>query len=216
MVDATLEILARTAKGKTDNPVMYLMTEPVFNIDDMDGKATMGNLKLSGCYVISSSKAIDPRFPGKIFVDGLEAGTPLIPEISMFGQTIGIFLRKLLNEYDRQYTIRFEGARDMDGNTMAPFEFSIRTLPKVQPGGVYPEHDLLVLQAARESAVLLKNDKNTLPLANGSVINAFGKAGPAYRLGMCGAAKINPRYGIRFEEGIKAYSSLVLNQELFD
>lgn len=215
-MDATFDLLSQVNKGKTDHPIMFMMSDPVYNIDDMDGRAYMIDHRMSGCMCINSTKEIAKNNPGQIFINDKYAGEAIIGNPGFMGQVIGIFLRTEVTEYDKDYNIRYEGAIDMDGMEMFPFEFTIHTLAKIEPCTEYSSHDCLVLQAARESAVLLKNKNNALPFAKGSVVNAFGKGAPAYRLGCVGAAKINPRYGIRFEEGIKKYSSLILNEELFE
>lgn len=215
-MDAAFEILSKVKKGKTIHPVMSMMSESTYNIDDMDGRAYMIDHRMSGCMSINSSKAIDKNYPGEIYINGKYTGKAIIGNPGFFGQVIGIFLRTEVTEYDTDYSIRYEGAVDLDGVMMEPFEFKIHTLAKIEPGAKYKEHDMLVLQAARESAVLLENKDNILPLKTGSTINVFGKGAPTYRLGCVGAAKINPRYGIRFAEGIKKYSSLSMNEELFE
>ena len=102
------------------------------------------------------------------------------------------------------------------GERIPHFTFMLKTLPRTAPAEKYPEHDAIVLQAAREGAVLLKNDNQTLPLRSGSTVNVFGAGSAVYRLGCLGAGKINPRYGIGVKEGIEKYSSLKLNAELYN
>ena len=164
----------------------------------------------------AAEKPIDPEHPGNILVDGQPAGIPLFHEGFMGSQIIALFLRPFLRQYDRSYTITYQNAVTLDGQVLEPYTFQLRTLPHMRPGEVYPEHDAIVLQAAREGIVLLKNDHHVLPLPKNSVVNAFGSGAAIFRLGCVGAGKINSRYGIRFEEGIKEYSSLKLNQPLFD
>lgn len=212
-MDETTKLIQESTRGETAS--ITLMSEPVYNIDDVDGKPYMMDHRMSGCFPVISKKLLGPNAGGKYYVNGQYAGAPIIGEPSFMGQFMGLFMRKWLTEYDTDYQIRLEGLVAEDGTEVAPFEITIHTLPKVAPGDIYPEHDSLVLQAAREGAVLLKNE-NALPLAKGSTLNAFGSGVAAYRLGCVGAGKINPRYGIRFIEGIEKYSSLELNRELTD
>ncbi len=215
-VDATEQILNEAVSAREDAPVIYPQEQLNWNIDDVDRRSYMVDRRMSGCFWLGSRKAIDPEHPGKIYVDGKEVGTPLFHEGFMGGQIVALFLRPWLREYDRTYTITYQDAVTLDGEAIPPCTFQLRTLPHMTPGQVYPEHDPIVLQAAREGIVLLKNDHHLLPLAKGSVVNAFGSGAAIFRIGCVGAGKINARYGIRFEEGIRDYSSLKLNQPLFD
>ncbi len=213
--DATAFILKMVAKKSTGHSCIYLDSDTVYNIDDMDPRAYMQERRMSGCYTVISSAMINPEYPGEVWIDGEYAGDAVIGNKDVI-QTIGFFVRKKFTEYGKTYHIKYCHAVADNGYELEPFEIDITTLPKKYPGEKYPEHDLLVLQAAREGAVLLKNHRQALPLGKNNVVNIFGKGGPAYRLGCVGAGKINPRYGIRLEEGIDKYTTLKLNHELFD
>lgn len=212
--DATMEILA----GLTDKQTAAIrfITEPTWNIDDMDPRFCMINLMFSGMFCLASSKVIDPARPGMIYLDGQPAEPPVIPPLMpMFGQMIGICARKYFTRYDSTYHVRYAGAYDTDGMEIPEFSFTMKTLPKHNPGETWPEHDEAVLDAARESAVLLKNDNQVLPLGKGAAVNVFGAGTVVFRPGCLGAGKINPRYFIRVKDGIEKYSSLRLNEELY-
>ena len=214
-MDETARLLQESARKEMGEQDITLTGEPVYNIDDIDGRAYMGDHRMSGCYTLGCRKPINENAGGRYYVNGEYAGEPIIGRPIFGRRDIALFMRKWLKEYDTDYLVRLEGMIAEDGSEIAPFEITIHTLPKVEPGDVYPEHDPLVLQAAREGAVLLKND-GALPLIKGSTLNAFGSGVATYRLGCVGAGKINPRYGIRFIEGIEKYSSLDLNHELAD
>lgn len=215
MEDSTFELLAQLHK---DEPAaMSFIEAPFYNIDEMDGRSSMISLDYSGCFCLRSTKTIDPQRPGMVFINGQATTAPLIrPPMAMFGQLVGIFVRKYLNEYDKAYEILYRDAFDSDGEPIPDYSFTLKTRPRIAPGEKYPEHDAVVLQAAREGAVLLKNDHQVLPLKAGSTVNVFGAGCVVYRLGCLGAGKINPRYGIGVKEGIEKYSSLKLNRELYD
>ncbi len=214
-MDETSKLIHKSHIGGADAPAVSLLSEPVYNIDDVDGKSYMMDHRMSGCLGLVCFRPLAEDAGGRCYVNGEDAGAPVVGG-GMFGTTmLGVFVRKHFTEYDHDYTVRLEGMKAADGSEIPSFEATIHTLPKVEPGEVHPEHDPLVLQAAREGAVLLKND-GVLPLAKGSALNAFGKGVATYRLGCVGAGKINPRYGIRFIEGIEKYSSLTLNRELAD
>lgn len=214
--DATYEILAGLQEKSEAG--LSLIAAPTYNIDDMDPRFCMVNLMFSGMYCLVSTKPLDREHGGKLIIDGEEAPFGLlIPELMpMFGQIVAIRARKYLKDYDRDYKIRIEALRDLEGKTLEAFEFTIHTLPKHEVGEAFPEHDEIVLQAARESAVLLKNERAALPLEKDAVLNAFGAGAVVYRSGCLGAGKINPRYSIRVKEGVEKYSSLKLNEELYD
>ena len=213
--DATFEIMAGI---QNKNPAaISFIAPPVYNIDDMDPRFCMVNLIFTGCFCLRSSKTIDPERPGMIYIDGQATEAPMTPPLMpMFGQMIGIYCRRWLKEYNHCYHIRYADAFDMDGIQIPDFEFVLKTAPRCEPGEKYPEHDKIVLQAARESAVLLKNDNHVLPLGKKSTVNVFGAAACVFRSGCLGAGKINPRYSIRVKEGIEKYTSLTLNEELYD
>ena len=213
--DATYEILA--GLQEKSEAELSLIAAPTYNIDDMDPRFCMVNLMFSGMYCLIATKPLDREHGGKLLIDGAEAPDGLvIPELMpMFGQIVAIRARKYLQGYDRDYKIRIEDLQDFEGKPLEPFEFTIHTLPKHEPGEAFPEHDEIVLQAARESAVLLKNERAALPLGKGAVLNAFGAGAVVYRSGCLGAGKINPRYSIRVREGADKYSSLKLNEELY-
>lgn len=214
-MDETTKLVHEAAQEKAGPAELIPMGEPVWNLDDVDGKSYMMDHRMSGCFALLSTKPLAEDAGGTYWVNGVCAGAPVIGASSFMGQMIGLFLRSRLTEYDTDYEIRLEGVKAKDGSVLAPYAFTMHTLPKVEPGEVWPEHDALVLAAAREGAVLLKNE-GVLPLEKGSVLNAFGSAVQTYRLGCVGAGKINPRYGIRFVEGVERYSSLKLNRPLAD
>lgn len=214
MEDKTFELMANEQK-KQQGQISFI-SAPEYNIDDMDVKFCMVSLNYSGCFCLRSTKTIDKSKPGMVDIDGKPTEAPLIePPNSMFGQIIAIHVRKYLLKYGRTYKIRYYGAYDTDGKPLPEFTFDLTTLPKVNPGEQYPEHDSRVLRAAREGMVLLKNENHTLPLEKRSTVNAFGAASVVFRSGCLGAGKINPRYSIRLKEGLK-YTSLALNEELYE
>lgn len=218
MPDETIALKGKALEaGGGPSEGYVFMNRPVYNIDDMDNAAFMGDHRMEGVFTVMAQQEVAPDQPGQVCVDGEYSGEGIIGKGFLPGSVcIGLPVRRRMREYGKTYTVRYEGARKKDGTPVPPLEFKLETLPKAVPGQAYPEHDALVLESAREGAVLLKNDRQALPLGTGAVVNAFGKGGPCFRLGCVGAGKINPRYGIRFEEGIKRWSGLTLNEELFE
>lgn len=217
MPDETLK-MQDGLQGRAAAEGFFLFSrKPVYNIDDMDDGLFMRDHRMEGIFPLGCVETIDVSRPGTVFVDGQNAGVPVISENHWGkGTNLGLRVRRFIREYDKEYNIRYTGAYTKEGMKLPDFAFTLRSLPKTKTGEIYPEHDELVLQAAREGIVLLKNENNVLPLKKGSIVNAFGKAIATFRLGCVGAGKINPRYGIRFEEGIRTYTSLKLNDELFE
>ncbi len=212
--DATFELMAGLQKSDATIAPMSL---PRYNIDDIDTKFSMISLVYSGCFCLLSSKTIDPERPGMVYIDGAATQPPVIqPPMAMFGQIIGIFVRKYLHAYEQSYTIRLSGAYDTEGLEIPEYTFTLQTDRRSEPGEQYPEHDMVVLEAARESAVLLKNDNGALPLGQNAVVNVFGSGSVVFHVGCLGAGKINPRYSILVKEGIEKYSSLRINEELYE
>ena len=217
MPDNTLEMKESFFSRNDEASRLYhFIQKPVYNIDDMDDAMFMKDHRMEGVFVIACRASIDPAWPGDVIVNGKKTAEGIIsPSVWENGCEIGLPVRKQLRQYNTSYEIRYENAKTTDGETLPPFSFTLTTMPRIAPGTVYPEHDALVLDAAREGIVLLRNEGPVLPLRPGSVVNAFGKGAATFRLGCVGAGKINPRYGIRFEEGIRNFSSLQLNDELF-
>ncbi|MCI8895275.1 MAG: hypothetical protein HFI41_11605 [Lachnospiraceae bacterium] len=211
-IDKTIDILAKEYKKKE---VFSFIQRPVYNLDEMDGKPCMASLRFTGCYTIISGEEIDLEHPGMIYIDGKATREPIILSTPGFGVIVGMRIRGYATEYDTDYTITYKGARGTDGKELPEFSFTLHTQPRIDVGERYPEHDEVVLNAALEGAVLLKNENQALPLKRGSVVNPFGSGCAVYRLGCLGAGKINPRYGIGFREGLERYSFLKLNRELY-
>ena len=213
--DATFEIKAELQEQESAE--LSFITSKNWNIEDMDPGVCMVDLRFSGMFCLASNKEIDPARPGMVYVDGEATEPPFIPgTMPMFGQMIGFKVRKYLREYNRTYHLRYAGAYGKDGIPISEISFDLKTLPRHTPGENWAEHDDVVLQAARESAVLLKNENKALPLKKNSTVNAFGAGAVVFRPGCLGAGKINPRYLIRVKEGIEKYSSLKLNEELYE
>lgn len=212
--DGTFELLAGLQKKNI--AALSFIRLPIYNIDDMDGRECMISMDFSGCFCLISSKEIDKKQPGMVYIDGQATEPPLITSsMPLFGNIVGIHVRKYLKKYDCAYEICYKDAVDEEGTKIPEFTFSLKTAPRIEPGTVFPEHDALVLQAAREGAVLLKNENNALPMEKESAVNVFGAGAIVYRCGCLGAGKINPRYGIGVLEGIEKYSTMHINKELY-
>jgi beta-N-acetylhexosaminidase len=107
------------------------------------------------------------------YIDGALKEKPVLVVDAMFGQLVGVCVRKYLHRYDATYRIRYTGAFDIAGNALPDFEFDLKTRPRKEPGTERPEHDALVLEASRETSILLKNENNALPIEMKSGENAL-------------------------------------------
>lgn len=77
------------------------------------------------------------------------------------------------------------------------------------------EHIILSKEAAKEGMVLLKNDKQTLPLQKGSKVALFGKATFDYVKGGGGSGDVTVAYTRNLYEGFKELSDVVsVHEEL--
>lgn len=81
---------------------------------------------------------------------------------------------------------------------------------------VTPGMPELLRRAASEGAVLLKNEKNTLPLSEGSIVSLFGRCQIAwFYTGYGSGGDVNKPYAVNLADGIKNCEKLKLNEELF-
>lgn len=180
--DATFNLMAQ-AQGKSEADISFIIP-PTYNIDDMDPRFCMVSIIFTGCYCLRSSKTLDSAYPGMVYIDGQETEAPLIPApMPMFGQMIGVKVRKYFMDYGRTYEVKISDLADTEGLPLEPFTFQITTHTRIRPGERYPEHDQVVLDAARESAVLLKNENNALPLGENAVVNVFGSGAVVFHAG---------------------------------
>ncbi len=188
-----------------------------YDIDEIDGIFCIFDRNFSGCAVITFSKRINKDISGRIIVSGKLIEKYYILDDPRFNegiQLIGVPVRGIMTEYNKGYPIHVEGFVDIDGNIMDPQDIVIKTLPKKLPVPGYEEHEKVAFEAAREGIVLLKNERNVLPLKKDQVLNIFGKGLWEFRISTVGAGKINPRYSVGLIEAIENYSDFTLNPKL--
>jgi len=156
---------------------------------------------------------------GTVTVDGIPVprGKEFTMEamgMKMHNLTVGV--GSVAREYGREYTVRLTGFTGSDGRPFADASFRFRTAPRrvrEQPYR-YDAHDAVAHQAARESMVLLKNDKDVLPLKADALLNVFGRGQYVFYNTATGAGLINPRWQANFHEAILEHSSFRLNREV--
>ena len=79
------------------------------------------------------------------------------------------------------------------------------------------KYAILARQTAAEGAVLLKNDKETLPLKKGTVVSVFGRIQLSYyKSGTGSGGLVNPPYTVGILDALKEEKDICLNTELLD
>lgn len=202
--------------GKNDKPVAVALSPPEFDIDEIDCPLYMFDHACSGSLMVNFTKDIAPDGYGTASIGGriLPKGTFTRLIFDRF-QRLCLPVRGILTEYDSEAVLHLEGFRDTDGLEMEPQDFPVKVLKRRND---YPEkyraHDEAAMQAAAESAVLLKNSGGALPLKRDAVLNLFGRGVAEYRTYAVGAGKINPR-GVRsIVQAVKEKSGFRLNEKL--
>ena len=79
-----------------------------YDIDDVDGSMYMLDHKFSGCLVVRFSKQMDESVYGKVVYEGEELPKGTLKEIATAGniQMLGIPVRSVLKEYDKDYSFK--------------------------------------------------------------------------------------------------------------
>lgn len=203
--------------GKNDPPMLFWdLTKPLpYDFNDPDSQYVMFNRELEGCVVLPFSKPMEP-VPGKASVNGREIPCIIAPlRIAGFeAWWMGVKLGGCLHEYGKTVTVQISGFRDTDGNEMLPTAFQVQTEPKAKPDPRYAAHEQIALQAAQDGIVLMKNERDTLPLKESGTLNFFGKGLMEYRICAVGAGKIFPRYAIGLLEAARSEKHMQVNEEL--
>ena len=196
----------------SEKPVIMGDIEMTYDIEDIDGSMFMLDHRFGGCLIVTFSKIMSEDGYGKVTCMGKELPKGNILKIKAAGgaQMCGIPVRACFTEYDTTYELLLENFRDTDGNIMDPVVLKVHTLPKKEPEPAYEAHERIALQAAREGIVLLKNENQILPLAKDTAVSLYGAE--TFRIGACGAGKINPRYSIGLIRGIREYSDFQINE----
>lgn len=81
----------------------------------------------------------------------------------------------------------------------------------------WKKYAILARQTAAEGAVLLKNDKETLPLKKGTVVSVFGRIQLSYyKSGTGSGGLVNTPYTVGILDALKEEKDICLNTELLD
>ncbi len=191
------------------------MSQPfLYDFNDPDSQFVMFDRRLDGCAVLSFSK---PMCEESGFAT---ASGRLVParvcSFTVDGKPmcwLALRLSGLLCEYGQTAEIQISGYQDTEGNVMEPVTLTVKAREKAAPLPRYAEHEKIALEAARDGIVLMKNERDALPLRPGTV-NLFGSGMYAFRLSAVGAGKITPRYAVGLMEAARGESAYTLNEEL--
>lgn len=191
------------------------MSQPfLYDLNDPDSQFVMFDRRLEGCAVLPFSKPMSEE-GGSATVDG----RPIPARVCAFtveGEPmywLALRLSGLLCEYGQTAEIQISGYQDTEGNVMEPVTLTVKAREKTAPLPRYAEHEKIALEAARDGIVLMKNERDALPLRPGTV-NLFGSGMYAFRLSAVGAGKITPRYAVGLMEAARGESAYTLNEEL--
>lgn len=212
--------LENISTGKNDKP--FLLMDPTvaltYDINNIDGMFYMLDKNYQGCQVFPFSKPIDVDKGGTVQVDGHDAYY-FIKSLANAGGIfmLGIDVVSYLTEYNQTIEIFIADFYDTDGNQMDEVRLTLTAESNLDGKTMQlNEQEIIALEAAQESIVLLKNDNQALPLSRNEQLNIFGTAFHKYRTSTVGAGKINPRFTINFKEGIAQYSEFQLNTAVAD
>lgn len=191
------------------------LSQPLlYDINDPDGQLVMFDRRLAGCIALPFTKPMSEEggtataagrpIPAKVCVSSIE-GQPV--------SWLALRLTGVLCTYGQQITLQIQGFRDTEGNVMEPASLTVQTKPKAEPLPQYAAHEAVALQAAQDGIVLMKNERNALPLQPGT-LNLFGAGMYAFRLCAVGAGKITPRYAVGLVEAARQEKAYPLNEAL--
>lgn len=193
----------------------FSLMQKTLNLEQTEGKYSAF---VKCCYAlpVRLSKPLAKDGYGKVSVDGIEIsrGKTFFMDTIVKMHCILVPAGEVAREFDREYTISFEGFTAEDGSKFKDQSFKFKTLPRKQKDPRYIQHDKIAMRAAAEGMVLLKNEEHTLPLAADSALNVFGAAQYTFRNTATGAGLINPRWQADIHQGIKEHSSFTVNEEV--
>ena len=193
----------------------FTLMQKTLNLEQIEGKYS-AFAKCHYALPVRMSKPLAKDGYGKVTVDGIEIsqGKTFFMDTILKMHCMLIPVGDVAREFDKEYTLRFEGFRAEDGSVFKPQTMKIRTLPRKKRDVRFAEHDNVALQAAVEGMVLLKNEGDVLPLARDAKLNVFGAAQYMLRNSATGAGLINPRWQADFHQAVQEHSSFTVNREI--
>lgn len=195
-------------------PKFTLMQKTV-NLEQIEGKYS-AFAKCHYALPVRMSKPLAKDGYGKVTVDGIEIsrGKTFFMDTILKMHCMLIPVGDVAREFDKEYTLHFEGFKAEDGSEFPPQTMKFRTLPRKQRDPAFEAHDRVALRAALEGMVLLKNEEAVLPLAEDATLNVFGAAQYMLRNSATGAGLINPRWQADFHQAVKEHSHFTVNPEI--
>lgn len=112
-------------------------------------------------------------------------------------------------EFEKEYTVRLRGYKDINGKKFKNISFKIKTAEKLFDDGKHKENEQIAKRVSDEGMVLLEND-GVLPLPPKTKIKLLGEY-YNYRITAIGASLIKPRWTLNIEEAIKRSNALKLS-----
>ena len=184
-----------------------------YDIDEIDHPMYMFSRECVGCVMLAASDELSHY--GKILLEGKEhTDWRIIRTINFPHPLLVIYLRGYLRRYDSEAALHIEGFTGANGQEMLPRDLTIHVKPRRDHyEEKYQEHEAVALQAALESAVLLKND-GTLPLKKETKLALFGSGVANYRICPTGAGRINPRTRRSLLQAIEEASEMSYDAEI--
>ncbi len=193
----------------------FTLMQKTLNLEQIEGKYS-AFAKCHYALPVRMSKPLAKDGYGKVCVDGIEIsqGKTFFMDTVIKMHMMLIPVGEVAREFDKEYTVSFEGFKAEDGSVFKPQRMKFKTLPRKQKDPKYAAHDAVALRAAVEGMVLLKNEGGVLPLQPESVLNVFGAAQYMLRNTATGAGLINPRWQADFHQGVKEHSRFTVNEEV--
>ena len=193
----------------------FSLMQKTLNLEQIEGKYS-AFAKCHYALPVRLKKPLAKDGYGKVFVDGIQIsrGKTFFMDTVIKMHMMLIPVGDVAREFDREYTLRFEGFKGEDGRLFPPQSMKFRTLPRKQRDFRYLEHDMVALRAALEGMVLLKNEGGVLPLGRDAKLNVFGAAQYMLRNSATGAGLINPRWQADFHQAVREHSRFLINEEV--
>ena len=113
---------------------------------------------------------------------------------------------KAAQDFDKTYTVKLSGYRDIDGRRFPDCTFRFKTPPKPIDDGLHKENEQAAKEVSDEGIVLLENN-GILPLGSGSSIKLLG-AYNDFRITAIGASLIKPRWTLTVPEAVEHSGAL--------
>lgn len=113
------------------------------------------------------------------------------------------------DEFDKTYTVKLTGYRDVDGGRFRDISFTLRTAERPVDDGNHKENEQSAKKVSDEGIVLLENN-GVLPLKPNSCVSLLGEY-RNFRITAIGASLIKPRWTLSIREAIEKSGALTVS-----